>query len=779
MNKRNTKKMNKRMRNAIGLLLAMVLISSLFSHSVFGGYVEKLYVDMRAYYAEESVVIEEESGTDVTYESEGSGPMPPEIIENDPEVEVNHEEPSENGDEERSVNLEDDTELVDAEDEEDDESYEEIMALSACGGTVIASGGLGGTNPAQWELCGDCFTVTVGEGIHSGTGTIHTPNNTNTLNQSLFPAAYRPLIGRIVFAEPVVATSMHDMFNGLTSLTAIENIGNIDVSAVSNFRRAFYQTSSLGSVDLSMWNTGNATNMYRMFGNTGASALNLGGSFNTGGLVNNMGSMFWGASNLATIGEVGGWNTGNATRMSRMFQGASSLTHVNVGSWNTSNVTLMYNMFHNASSLTTLDIGGWNVSNVLRMDVMFSGATGLTRLDLSGWNTTSLQRMDNMFDGASGLVYLNLAGFDTAGVVNRNNILRGLPNLRVLTLGSGWYWNAFNGTGLPNPPSNETYTGHWRNVESGTIHSPLGDHLIFSGQLFNNELFNDPVNPNIANVWVWNPRVPQHMVTFISDDNGTIDAPADPNFVFVLGGDPANTIAALAIEYTANSNYKLSHWTSNQHPGTFTTDELRELSITGNTTFTAHFVRINHPVTFILNGGNVSGDVEDIEQSHDQGATINQSNVPAPARSGWTFLGWFRDNQGLAMTAAEIGELTVTEPMSFTARWVQDVPVITNPGNYGDENNNGNDNGSNNGSHEDNDDKNNGNNEENQGSNQGTQGAERAPETNEENRSPQTGDDSLVNALLYLFTFFLSMTLIVTLIVRRIKAYLSKSNDKN
>ena len=693
------------MRNTIGFLLAMVLVGSLFSHSVLGADVASFYEGVMKYYIEESIVIEEESEANVPYDlSEGSGENPPEMIETVPEVEVNHEVPSENenGDEGALVILEEDTDLDDVEDEEDDESYEEIMALSACGGTIIAEGSLGGANPAQWELCGDCFTVTV-----SG-GTIHTPDNTNILNQNPFPVAYRSLIQRIVFTEPTQATSVHDLFHGLTSLTTIENIGFVDVSAVSNFRRTFFQTPSLGGVDLSMWNTGNATNMYRMFAYTGASALNLGGNFNTGGLVNNMGSMFWGASNLVTIGDVSGWNTGSVTRMSRMFQGASSLTHVNVGSWNTSNVTLMYNMFHNASSLTTLDMSGWNVSNVLRMDVMFSGATSLTRLDLSGWNTASLQRMDNMFDGASGLVDLNLAGFNTAGVVNRNNSLRGLPNLRVLTLGSGWYWNAFNATGLGNPPNNESYTGHWRNVEGGTIHNPLGDHLVFSGQLFNNELFNDPSNPNIANVWVWNPRVPQHVVTFISGDNGTIDAPANPNYVFVSGGDLANTVdEALVIKYTANSNYRFSHWTSDQHPGTFATEELRELMITGDTTFTAHFIPVTQDAPVITNPGYYG-----YEDTNDN----NNGND-------------YDNNNGDDKVDDKVNDEEREENLGDN--------LGNNPGN-----------------------------------NQGAQGNRTTPEGNEGTCSPQTGDDLFINALLYLLTSILSMIIIIALITRRMRDYL-------
>ena len=370
-------------------------------------------------------------------------------------------------------------------------------------GTELASGSMDhqftvANGGAPWSLC-SCGTLTIGG------GTVETPNNTNTLSQSRFPAAILSHIERIVFTEPVTArTSIHDLFHGLTNVTAIENIHLLDTSTVTNMRRVFFNTHSLtGPLDLSMWQTPMVTNMYAMFRDSGINSLNLGGSFGTGGLVQNYGSMFWGANSLTTIGDISNWNTGSAARMSRMFQGASSLTGpLDLGSWDTSGVTLMYNMFHNASSLTNLPVSSWNVERVTRMDVMFSGASGLTNLDLSGWKTYNLSRMDNLFTNASGLVSLNLSNFYTANVVNRNNALAGLSALRVLTLGPDWHWTAFNGTGLLNPPDTDAYKGVWQRVDGGTVTAPRGPTATASA-LLDNSLFPD----DIAGIWVWAPRV--------------------------------------------------------------------------------------------------------------------------------------------------------------------------------------------------------------------------------------------------------------------------------
>ena len=518
-------------------------------------------------------------------------------------------------------------------------SYQEIIPLSGpccANANVTATGHMGHVTPANtpalglnipgapWEFCDSCGTITIGG------GGIQTPNNTNTLSQNPFPEAIRPYIQRVVFTEPITAgSSLHDLFHGLTNLTEIVGINYIDTTATQNMRRMFFRTYSLVGLDLSSFNTCSATNKYRMFADTGAQTLNLGGLFNTGGLVTNYGSMFWGASNLTSIGDTSAWNTSSATRMSRMFQDTHNLAHLNTSGWDTSSVTLMYNMFHNTHSLTSLDLTGWDVSHVTRMDVMFSGASGLTGLDLSTWYTPSLGRMDNMFDGTSGLTYLHLNNFYTANVINRNNSFRGLTSLRVLTLGTDWYWNAFNGTGLPNPPNNSYYNGLWQNVANGTIAAPRGEFYQTAVELFDNGL-----HPNgIANVWVWSPRFPPRLVLF-EGENGTVA----PNTSVAVGGTPSGTIGdELVITKTPNTNYEFSHWISDQHTGEFTTDEIRSLPITEDTTFTAIFVPATHTVTFVLNGG--SGDFPPQTVAHGETPT-EPSATPAPP-SGYIFGGWF------------------------------------------------------------------------------------------------------------------------------------------
>ena len=554
-------------------------------------------------------------------------------------------------------------------------------ACPTCGSTTnfSSSGDMGTITPANtpslnttiagapWSFCSNCNTIVVGG------GGLQFRTNENNLNQSLFlnPGGLDlSLVEQVVFTAPITAgSSMHDLFHGMTNLTTIKNIEAIDTTATQSFRRVFFETTNLtGPLDLSSWNTPAATNMYRMFSHSGIDILNLGGSFNTGGLVTNFGSMFWNASNLTTVGDVSAWEMGSATRMSRMFQGASSLTDLDPSSWDTSSVTLMYNMFHHASSLTTLDLSQWDVSSVTRMDNMFSHATNLTNLDLSGWSTKSLQRMDNMFDSAFNLTKLDLSGFITGNVTNRNNVFRNvLP--QELILGPGWYWTVFNPFGFPInedfPPSNAPYTGSWVQVGSGKTAS--------SAALFNNSLF---TGGEIIGTWVWQRHVAVH---FVSAGNGVVTPGSTATKSWSI------IDSTLPIYPAPNLGYRLLYWTSsdpNHTGGPFQTYQLHDLFITQDTTFTAHFGPLppnTHLVTFFLNGGYVDGYPDPRMVVIVSGTAITQANIPIPTREGYVFVGWRENDAGDVLKSEEVAALIVTGPRYFTAQWQEEEGGTTPP----------------------------------------------------------------------------------------------------
>ena len=523
------------------------------------------------------------------------------------------------------------------------------ISMFSCG-PAVATGSLGGPSPAPWDLCG-CGVVTI------GAGTIYMPNVTAILNQSRFPLELRPLIQRIVFTEPVTAgPSLYDLFHGLHNLTAIDNISFLDTSATANMGRMFMDTFSLDSVDLSHFDTSNVTHMYRMFMDTGLVTLNLGGSFNNPSSVVNMGSMFWGAGSLTTIGDVSHWDTSSTVRMSRMFDQAQSITGLNPSSWDTSSVTLMYRMFANASSLTSLDLSSWNVSNVTRMENMFAGASSLAHLDVSGWNTGNVTNMNSIFNGAGSLTRLDLGSWVTNAPVNMNVMFTGANALREVIIGPGW--TTFNSPNLRNAPNDAIYTGHWRNVGDGTVINPLGAYSLTAAQLLNND-----IRPPGLHTWVWEPRMPQHLVNFVSGGNGTVS----PSSTLVAVAAPPLTIGtALAITTTPAANHEFSHWTSSRHPGVFTTDEIRDLPISNNTTFTAIFTLVQRTVTFDLNGGD-----DNPANFPPQTVTLGQTASPPaqePTRGDYSFNGWTMYD-GMPFDF----DTPITDDITLYAQWIKPI----------------------------------------------------------------------------------------------------------
>jgi len=178
-----------------------------------------------------------------------------------------------------------------------------------------------------------------------------------------------------------------------------------------------------------------------------------------------------GISRIVFTGPIMG---GNSLR--NLFSGLGSLTSIEgLDYFNTSNVTDMTRLF-NAHRLTSLDLSSWNTSNVTYMSFMFSGAGRLMNLNLSSWDTSNVTTMEGIFQNAH--------------------------LLRELTLGENFHFVG-DDAGLPAVPQNDTYTGYWQNVGSGTVRNPLGEHVFTSEELIENY-----DGATMADTWVWQPRNP-------------------------------------------------------------------------------------------------------------------------------------------------------------------------------------------------------------------------------------------------------------------------------
>jgi surface protein len=136
-------------------------------------------------------------------------------------------------------------------------------------------------------------------------------------------------------------------------------------------------------------------------------------------------------------------NTENVTDMRYMFQGVSTLTEIDLSKLNTPNVTNMYGLLLDCSNLTSVNIDGLNVSNVTNMGSFFNGCNKITELDLSNLdmgNVTSLYmlcdecyrlksfklgrvsdkltRTERMFFNANSIEYVDISTIDFRNITN-------------------------------------------------------------------------------------------------------------------------------------------------------------------------------------------------------------------------------------------------------------------------------------------------------------------------------------------------------------------------
>jgi len=131
---------------------------------------------------------------------------------------------------------------------------------------------------------------------------------------------------------------------------------------------------------------------------------------------------------------------------------------------------------------------------------MFSGINSLISLDVSNFNTGNVTNMSGMFEMHQ-LTALDLSGFDTRNVIAMDNMLGGLTfgftsHLNRLAFGEHFHfvWNI----GMPFVPTNDTFTGYWRNVGTGTVNNPQGEYIFTSVALVEN--FD---GATMADTWVW------------------------------------------------------------------------------------------------------------------------------------------------------------------------------------------------------------------------------------------------------------------------------------
>ena len=105
----------------------------------------------------------------------------------------------------------------------------------------------------------------------------------------------------------------------------------------------------------------------------------------------------------------------------------------------------MFNDMRNLSSIEGLEY--LNTKKVTTTRYMFAGCSSLTSLNLSNFNTSKANQLWCMFQGCSSLTTLDLTNFDMTNVTDVDNLFDGCSSLKTIFCNDDWSDNSFEYSG--------------------------------------------------------------------------------------------------------------------------------------------------------------------------------------------------------------------------------------------------------------------------------------------------------------------------------------------
>lgn len=217
----------------------------------------------------------------------------------------------------------------------------------------------------------------------------------------------------------IYLTSLMECIRDCTSLATTTNIGNWDVSVVTDMSSMFFNAELFNGI-IGTWNVGLVVDMGSMFADATIFNQILSG-WNTIS-VTNMGLMFLRAD--AFNQDVSDWDVSNVATMNLMFQEADTFNNGGVAlNWaDTSSLVNINSMFRGASVFNQ-SLAGWNVSGVTNFSSLFFAATVFNQ-SLSTWSTVAATNMQSMFVAAEAFNQ-PLSTFTTTLVTTMQSMFQG------------------------------------------------------------------------------------------------------------------------------------------------------------------------------------------------------------------------------------------------------------------------------------------------------------------------------------------------------------------
>ena len=229
------------------------------------------------------------------------------------------------------------------------------------------------------------------------------------VNTGIYDNSY--VLNMYVYAKNSISN-----YNTITEIPSGHLPSDLNTSLAQNWYSAFSNCYRLTSFPDPFYNTSNATNICRIFGE--CSRIITVPNFDTNN-VTDMRQMFYMCSRIITVPN---FNTGKVTDMSWMFSYCYNLT--TVPNFDTSNVTNMYYMFANCYNLTT--VPNFDTSNVTNMQQVFYGCNNLTTSP--NFDTSKVTNMHSTFSSCYNLI--TIPTFDTSNMTNISFMYSRCYNIR-------------------------------------------------------------------------------------------------------------------------------------------------------------------------------------------------------------------------------------------------------------------------------------------------------------------------------------------------------------
>ena len=234
---------------------------------------------------------------------------------------------------------------------------------------------------------------------------------------------------------PTNATSVGWMFNNCKKLKEIKGINKINTEKVYKMTAMFQNCNEMEYLDLSDFDTSNATEMGGMFMQCYKLKEIKGiNKFNTSN-VNSLKGTFQNCREMEYL-DLSNFDTSKVIDMRWTFNGCFNLKEIKgINKFNTSNVNSLKGTFQNCSEMEYLDLSNFDTSNVIDMDSTFNGCFNLKEIKgINKFNTSKVNNMKAMFANCEEIEYLDLSNFDTSHVTDMSWMFFNCNKLKYLNL---------------------------------------------------------------------------------------------------------------------------------------------------------------------------------------------------------------------------------------------------------------------------------------------------------------------------------------------------------